>query len=247
MSLVTSRDYPIHYYEIDNKERALISTIMNYLTDICTIQSDEQNVGIDYLLENRRGWILTQWHLKINRYPTYKETVTVSTQAHSFYKYYAYRKHFIKDSQDNLIVDGESTWLLVDLDKRRPVKIEEQMYDAYKISPNENDRFKSANFKHLDSWDSEAKFNVRYSDIDTNEHVNNVKYISWIIESVPMDITANYEMKELTVCYKKETNYGHTVTVHTACEQTEGGYICKHNIVNEDGEDLTLAETHWRG
>jgi len=195
MSLITSKSYNVHYYEVDAKKRALISTIMNYLMDICSVQSDSRGVGVEYLMTNNKGWILTHWNIKINRYPLYDENLKVSTRANSFYKYYAYRTNYIEDSLGNLIVDGRSIWLLVDSAKRRPV--------------------------------------------------NNVKYVSWIIESIPLDIALNYEMREITVVYKKETYYGHRIKVHTKIEKSQTGYICTHDIINEDGEELTLATTYW--
>lgn len=245
MGLLTSKNYLVHYYEIDSKKRALISTIINYLMDICTFQSDSAGVGIDYLLSNNKGWILTQWKIKIHRYPLYEEQVKVSTKANSFYKYYAYRKHFIEDKEGNLLVEGESTWLMVDLVKRKPLKLSEDMFTAYGINPEDKERFKTADFKHLDHWDYSCDFKVRYSDIDTNNHVNNVKYVSWIMETIPLDLVLNYEMRELTILYKKEISYGHIVNVNTTVEKTPNGYLCKHNILNEAGEDLTLAETIW--
>jgi medium-chain acyl-[acyl-carrier-protein] hydrolase len=246
MSLITSKNYNVHYYEIDAKKRALISTIMNYLMDICSVQSDSHGVGVDYLIDNNKGWILTQWNIKLNRYPVYGEEVKVSTRANSFYKYYAYRTNYIEDSSSNLIVDGRSIWLLVDTNKRRPIKVSDDMYQAYNISKDETERFTHTSLKPLESWDNEKVFDVRYSDIDTNQHVNNVKYVSWIIESIPLDIALDYEMCEITVVYKKETYYGHKINVHTKIEKSENGYVCKHDIINEDGEDLTLATTYWR-
>ena len=48
-------------------------------------------------------------------------------------------------------------------------------------------------------------FNVRYSDIDTNGHVNNSKYVSWIIETVPLEIVLNYTLKNLKMDYKRNS------------------------------------------
>ena len=39
-----------------------------------------------------------------------------------------------------------------------------------------------------------ANFKVRYGDIDSNMHVNNVRYVEWAIESLPLDIVLNYEI-----------------------------------------------------
>lgn len=246
MSLTTSKNYTVHYYEIDVKKRALITTIVNYLMDICSVQSEKAGVGVDYLLDDNKGWILTQWHIIINKYPIYDETVKVSTKANSFHKYFAYRKNYIEDMEGNLIVDGYSNWLLVDTIKRKPVKITNDMYSAYKITEENNERFPSARLHDLKEWDIEKRFTVRYSDIDTNEHVNNVKYISWIVESVPLEVALDLELKELTIVYKKETGYGHTIDVHTSIIKTDDGTLCKHNIVNDAGEVITQAETLWK-
>lgn len=43
------QEYRIHYYEIDYKKRALITSLMNYFDDVATCQSEKLGVGIDYL------------------------------------------------------------------------------------------------------------------------------------------------------------------------------------------------------
>lgn len=245
MSLTTDKNYLVHYYEIDIKKRALLTSIINYLMDVCTVQSDKVGVSLDYMMNNNKGWILIQWDIKIHRYPTYDEIVKVSTTSHSFYKYYSYRKHSIVDKDGNILVEGTSIWLLVDTVKRKPLKLDQELYDAFNMSPEENERFPLAKLPHLNTWDTELTFKIRYSDIDTNHHVNNVKYINWIVESIPLDIALNYELKNLTIVYKKETSYGHNIHVHTKIEKTDTGYICHHNIISDLGEDLTLAKTYW--
>lgn len=48
------------------------------------------------------------------------------------------------------------------------------------------------------------EFIARYSDIDTNRHVNNVKYADWSIEIVPLDIVMSYCLKRMKITYKKK-------------------------------------------
>ncbi|KAI3803272.1 hypothetical protein L1987_31422 [Smallanthus sonchifolius] len=42
----------------------------------------------------------------------------------------------------------------------------------------------------------------RWSDLDINQHVNNVKYIGWILESVPETIMENYELGSMTLDHR---------------------------------------------
>jgi medium-chain acyl-[acyl-carrier-protein] hydrolase len=37
----------------------------------------------------------------------------------------------------------------------------------------------------IDAADVESRFFVRYHDLDINQHVNNVRYIEWLLESIP--------------------------------------------------------------
>ena len=93
--------------------------------------------------------------------------------------------------------------------------------------------------------DSEKSFQVRYSDIDTNMHVNNVKYVAWALETVPKDVVLNCELKNIKVTYEKETTYGETIKVSTEVIRKENIIICRHKIINEEGTELTLLESTW--
>ena len=43
------------------------------------------------------------------------------------------------------------------------------------------------------------KFHIRYLDIDLNMHVSNIKYVEFILETVPVDIVLNYKMKKIKI------------------------------------------------
>lgn len=43
----------------------------------------------------------------------------------------------------------------------------------------------------------QAEFIVRRSDIDTNAHVNNTKYIEWVLETIPEEVYRTYRMVAL--------------------------------------------------
>ena len=81
------------------------------------------------------------------------------------------------------------------------------MYEAYGIDESNNTAIEIENIKPVNTVHYEKSFQVRYSDIDTNMHVNNVKYAAWALETVPKDIVLNYELKNIKATYEKETTY----------------------------------------
>ncbi|MBU3110524.1 acyl-[acyl-carrier-protein] thioesterase [Clostridium lacusfryxellense] len=243
--VVTFRNYNIHYYEVDIHKRALIISIINYLGDMAMYQSETLGVGIDYLTENDMAWVLYKWDITIESYPLLNDTIKVETYAHSFKRFYADRKYDIFDGKGNKIGHADSIWILINTARRRPIRVTKDMYEVYGIDDSSNTPIDIENILSINKVDSEKSFQVRYSDIDTNKHVNNVKYAAWALETIPKDIILNYEMKNIKVTYIKETKYGETITVSTEVIKEEDKIICRHRIVNEEGVELTLLESIW--
>ena len=245
ISVVADKNYIIHYYEVDIHKRAYMTSIMNYLGDIAMYQSEVLGVGIEYLKENKMAWVLYKWDITMESYPLLNETIKVETFAYSFRKFYAYRKHEIFDAKGDKIGTANSVWILINTDRRRPIRITKEMYEVYDIDDNNNTPIDIEDILPITTVSSEKSFDVRYSDIDTNMHVNNVNYVEWALETVPKDIVLNYELRNIKVTYEKETTYGENIKVNTEIIREESKIICRHKIVNEEGIEITLLETIW--
>ncbi|KGN03187.1 acyl-ACP thioesterase [Clostridium novyi A str. 4570] len=243
--IITEKQYEIHYYEAHLKQQATITNIIDFFTDVSTFQSEELGVGINYMMENNMAWILYKWDINVERYPRYREKILAVTEPYSIKKFYAYRKFYILDENRNVIASAKSTWLLIDTKKRRPLRISEEMVKAFGLE-NKEETLEIENVHKLPEENTEINFKVRYSDIDTNGHVNNEKYVAWMIESIPRDIILNYTLKNTKITYKKETMYGESIKVITGkIKEDEDKVIFVHNILRENGELLTEGETLW--
>jgi len=237
------QEYRIHYYEIDYKKRALITSLMNYLDDAATCQSEKLGVGVDFLRERHLAWMLYKWDITIHKYPVFGESVKVRTAPHSFNKFYAFRWFEILSQNGEKLVSAKSQWLFVNTAKKRPIKIPKKMYEVYGVGP--DDSLKLEAITPPSSIDAEKLFQVRYSDIDTNRHVNNVRYAAWAIETVPLDIVLDCTLSNLKVTYKKETTYGKTIKARTQILKQGDNTTCLHSIVDEDDNELCLLESRW--
>lgn len=216
---------------------------MNYFDDIAMCQSEKLGVGIDYLKERNIAWMLYKWDITIHKYPVYGEIIKVRTVPNSFKKFYAYRRFDILNGQGEKFVSANSLWLLINTDKKRPIKITKDMYKAYQVRSDEPSEIRK--ITGPSTIDMEKEFNVRYSDIDTNRHVNNVKYAAWAIETIPLDIVLNYTLANLKVIYKKETTYGKTIKALTQVKTLGDSITCMHSIVDENNKELCILESQW--
>ena len=248
MGIVTEREYEVHYYETNCRLECKMSSIINYFCDIGTKQSEELGVGIDYLTERRLAYVFYRYDIKVNRYPKYGEKIKVMTMAKSFKKFYASRTYEIYDENNEKIVEGEGIFLLIDIDRRRALRIPEDQYIAYGVDIENCPDIKINKLEKLTNEVDRSNFKVRYGDIDSNMHVNNVKYVEWAVESLPLDIVLNYELKELSVVFEKECRYGAEIIASYEIKENEekDGLVILHKITDDEGKELSVLTSKWK-
>lgn len=242
--IVTKKNYDVHIYEVDSHGKANIVSIMSYLEDLATYQTEKLGMSLKYFRDNKIAWVVYKWEIHMDKYPEYGDTIEVSTLPYSIRKFYAYRKYEIFNKGER-IGYANSLWFLINTEKRKPCRITDNIYKMYNLTEEDNEQIPFDRLRKLKQVDYKNSFKVRYSDIDTNKHVNNVKYVSWVLENVPIEIISEHEISDLKVMYQKETAYGETIDVRTNIEEKEDKYIFNHSIMNSEGETLTLVKTEF--
>ena len=246
MGIITEKEYEVHYYETNYRLECKMSSIINYFCDIGTKQSENLGVGIDYLTERKLAWVFYKYNIKVKRYPKYGEKVKVVTMAKSFKKFYASRAYEIYDENNEKIVDGEGIFLLINIEKRRAVRIPDDQYMAYGVDIENCPDIKITKLEKLTEEMHQNRFKVRYGDIDSNMHVNNVRYVEWAIESLPLEIVLNYELKELSVIFEKECRYGAEISASYEIKESEDEILILHKIADNEGKELTVLTSSWK-
>lgn len=239
------KEYEIHYYEVDFRRQMKLTSLIDYLGDVATCQSEVLGIGMDYLSANNLGWVLYKWDIKIHSYPKYGDKIKVKTMPYGFRRFYAYRIFEVFNEEGDLIAEAKSIWFLLNTERRRPVRIGNELYQAYGIAEDCKDMFEIEDILKPEHAHEEKIFNVRYSDIDTNKHVNNSKYASWAIEVLPLDLVLNYNIDRIKITYQKETKYGDTISSKAQIMRKDNSAICNHSIEDREGNILALIETSW--
>jgi acyl-ACP thioesterase len=136
-----------------------------------------------------------------------------------------------------------SEWMTVDLSARKLVKLPD---DFSALAPEGTPRVEIApsegKFSDLDAVHGRAPVRVRLSDLDFNDHVNNVHYVAWALESLPADYRRR-RATHLDIVFRQEALAGDEL--ESCTEIVEPGLL-RHKIVRlSDGALLATAETKW--
>jgi len=206
-----SESFKVRSSEVRPDGKAKMQTIFDLFQETAGNHALKLNFDVTQLQEKQLTWVLHRLQVRIERYPEWRETVTVRTWPSGGDSLRAYRDFLILDSEENILGRALSYWLMIDLDSRRPVRI-----------PNEVLNMAPSDIKHVlpvkkerptppEETDVEKIFSVRKSDLDVNNHVNNARYVEWITET----LSEEELLQTLDIEFKSECSYGNEVRVTT--------------------------------
>ncbi|MGL4874017.1 MAG: acyl-[acyl-carrier-protein] thioesterase [Clostridium sp.] len=241
-----TKEYEVLYRDADYKLRCRIASLVYFLCDVGNSHAESVGDTIDYQLENGAGWVFYKYDIKIHKYPNYRDKLSVTTMPAGFKKFYALRDYIIKDESGDIIAEATALFFLINIEKRRPMRILPEQYEMYGVDGDVDKVKELDKVSKIDKEDYYKEFQIRYSDIDSNTHVNNVKYVEWALESVPQEIVRDLELRRMKILFEKEVSYGDTIHVSAEVKHNEDGVVrTLHRISNREGEELTLLEIEW--
>ena len=204
---ITSNDVDDHY---DLK----ISTIFKYLQQVSTNHSELLGIGMKTTLEHKMFWVITRMHVKIIKMPKMLETLTVTTHPGDLMMFVFPRYYEVYNESGELCIVASAAWVLLDVDTHKVVTKPYGEGFEFKGTSLPEDismpgRVIAENLTKLESR------KVRYNDIDLNGHLNNTKYIDYIIDTHDIHFYKKYRVSEILINYEKEIRDGDIVDIYS--------------------------------
>lgn len=230
-------DSRIRYSEVDNECNLTLTALMNYFQDCSVAHSESLDRGVRYLSENHMAWVLSSWQICCDNMPHLFDEVTVSTWAYEMKAFYGYRNFTLDRKNCERLAYANSVWVLVDTMTGRPVKVPDDIINEYGTSPQLEMECSSRKIKVPADMEAGAEMVVPKFFIDSNQHMNNEKYVAIAQELLP----AEFKIKELRVEYKKEAKLGDTI--RSSVKKTDEGIV----VVLADTDDKPYAVVQFIG
>ena len=241
------KTYEIRAYECDYRGRISPLAMFDFMQDLASQHADKLGFSVKALMQQNMTWVLSRIHLKFTGIVYWEDRLTGQTWPSGTQGKYALRDFKLINEKEQIIAVGTSSWMVIDLEKRIPLKFD-SVLDASELINLE--RSLQDDFQPLpvpDSFDYEKEFHVRYSDLDVNKHVNHVAYIDWGLEAVPEAVLLKSYPVEIEVGYRREVFYDDLVISRS--KQIEGAEIptFQHQIVSGKNEvEIARMRTRWK-
>ncbi len=241
-------EFRVRSYEINSRAVATMETMAKYIQEVASNHARAMKLDVTHLSASKLTWVLSRIHIKMDHYPQWQQKVIVETWPAEKDKYFAIRDYRIFDENYRELGAATSSWMLINLETRRPAELPEFMEGT------ENKKRGRALHDPFDKlpvlegpFDYEKEFHVRLSDLDVNQHVNFINYIGWGLETVPQEIWENYVLKDLQIGFRAESVYGDSVLARSKKEEKEDKSVFTHRLEKKsDGSELTRLVSQWQ-
>lgn len=204
-----TKEYVVDIGHIDARGMARPSAIVEFMQDIATCHAEVMGISGEWMAEKKAFWVLSRLKYQIKRPLRPYETIRLTTLAREIRGASWYRD-FVIEAEEGIIGHALTIWAIVNLETRRLVRPK-----VLGLGFDKQDTGFTETLKAIRSDELEPCFDrvVRYSDIDVNRHLNNVKAVDILSDAFGLETDENRWVSQLQVNYIAETICGTVLNI----------------------------------
>lgn len=225
-------DSKIRYSEVDSNGKLTLISLMDYFQDCSVFHSESLNIGVDYLADKQTAWVLSSCQIVCEKMPSLADKVHIQTWPYDAKGFYGYRNFCMVDENGNRLAYANTVWVMIDAITGRPKKIPDGTMDIYGLDPKLDMNYADRKIEVPKEYEEKGKITVPSYFIDTNQHMNNSKYIMVAKEYLPKD----FEVAEMQVEYKRAALCG-DVIIPRLTNVSDGIIV---TLASEDGKPYAV-------
>ncbi|KAG6526223.1 oleoyl-acyl carrier protein thioesterase, chloroplastic-like [Zingiber officinale] len=230
----------IRCYEVGINKTATVETIANLLQEVGGSHAQSVGFSTDGFATTptmrKLGliWVTSRMHIEVYKYPAWGEVIEIETWCQSDGRMGTRRDWILKDlATGEVIGRATSKWVMMNQNTRKLQRVSDEVREEVFVHcpktprlsfPEEN----NGSLKKIPKLDDPAQYSrlglvPRRADLDMNQHVNNVTYIGWVLESIPQEIIDTHELQTITLDYRRECQHSDIVDSLASPEVPEDG------------------------
>lgn len=204
--------------------------LLSILQEAAALASHERGFSFRTIEQTGVCWVLMGWKLETLAHPAWNTPLTIHTWPRSVDGFMSERDFEIF-SEGQVVARATSRWFLLSAQTKRITRVTDAVRAAYDID--ERRLFATDipnNGTPLPHAETTYTHTVSRLDIDTYEHVNNLRYLDFALEALPTDLYYN-PPATVEIVYRKQILPN--TEIRCLYGRTDDG---KHQIEVQSGE-----------
>lgn len=226
--------FTVRSYESGVANHVSLATLCNYMQEAAGLSADRLGWGIHKLQDEGLTWMLSRLYVKVSRYVPWGAELTLRTWPSGMKgRLLATRCFQAADASGNEVLQAHSEWLYVDMKSQKIVKLPDGFAG---LVPEGTPCVESSDLGgksvKLQEVSASSEVRVRQSDLDFNDHVNNVHYVEWMLEPLP----GRRGPSEMDIVFRSAAKAGDVLASDCFCDGK-----CSRHVIRRVSDGLVLA------
>ena len=215
-------------YEADANHNLRPTAMLDMMQEAAGRDASVLGFGYDDMISTNTAWVLSRIRVVFHNTPKWRDTVNLKTWHKGANRIFYLRDFLLESESGDKLVSATTSWLIIDLSSRRMVR------NTYLAENFDNSEMGHAIEEPADKVSLPKGIEpelvhthkVVWSDIDTNGHVNNVKYAVWALDAIGFDIAKERVLTEMLINYDSEVMPGQEVDLYRVSTEENGSPVC---------------------
>lgn len=214
-------------YEANSNHNLRPAALLDMMQEAAGRDASTLGFGYEEMISSNTAWVLSRLRVVFEKYPKWRDEIVLKTWHKGANRIFYLRDFLLETPQGERLASATTSWLIIDLSSRRMVRnnsLAENFDNSAMGAAIEEPADKVTLPKEV-ALEQVHTHKVVWSDIDTNGHVNNVKYAVWALDVVDYDDAAKLPLKEILINFDSEVLPGQEVELYRVKVVEEGGTI----------------------
>ena len=233
--------YKLHGPDVDTMGRWKPSAILRAMQESAGRHCEALNLDYERTLQAGLFWVVIRSAYRFNHIPLLNETIHVTTWSGRVNRILCPRHYIFTDETGRQVGVATSQWLLLDVHTRTATTVD-RLPETLPCDNSEPPMPMPKHIRMIEPRIAYERRKVRFSECDTNRHLNNTHYADWFCDMLPERLETEV-ISELQINFKAELLCSQQVDLNLYGDQTltlEG--------IREDGQtafELEAVLTPW--
>jgi acyl-ACP thioesterase len=238
---VYSATYRLHTHYVDGQKRLSLPGLFILLQEIAWAHATQRGFGYDHLKARGQFWVLAKVKALLYARPQWNDTLHIDTWNKTPETLTAYRDFEGYDAARRPLFAATSSWHILSEGAHRPQRVD-VLRDAFLIPDNKHavpGKLAKIPAPELTPAPQDVK-TVLWSDIDVHMHVNNSRYVQWVIDSLPLEFVLSRQIVEIEVNFLQQALLGDRYYIVT--QQTAATGLLSSVVRADDQKELARVK-----
>ncbi|MBN2480614.1 MAG: hypothetical protein JXB19_02655 [Bacteroidales bacterium] len=231
---VWKEDFLIRSFDIDFNLKLRLSSLCGFFQEIAGKHAEHLGFGYFAMRQSGLVWMLSRLFIEIHEYPSWEDTIAVETWPSGMERLF-FRREFQVCKGKKKMISAVSYWLSLNIKTLRP-----QVFpiDETVIRHNAGRYAIDGVLEKIPPPATDIavrSFGIRYSELDQNRHVNNTKYVDWIMDSFKTGLLEKSMPCFFGIEYKHEVKEQDIVQIRQIADPLNENLVLLEGVVAGTG------------